>query len=126
MTKIIIAQRIEALRESKGLLQLELAQLAQIEPSYVSKLEKGQAPNVSAIILARIARSLGTSLDYLVGLTNDPVPSPNPDTLSAVEQAARDPLLRRILDAWPHLSPALKQSAVDLLEHAAEHANPHK
>jgi len=98
MTTNITAQRMVSLRESKGLLQPDLAELAQIEQSYVSKLERGKAPNVSGVILARIARALETSTDFLLGLTDTPAPIP-----SANHPSMQDPLFLEFADAWPYL-----------------------
>lgn len=79
MTDNITAQRITYLRELRGLLQPDLAQLAQIEQSYVSKLERGKAPNVSGVVLVRIARALETTVDFLLGNSDNPNPHPAPN-----------------------------------------------
>ena len=113
MTTNITAQRIVSLRESRGLLQPDLARLAQIEQSYVSKLERGKAPNVSGIILARIARALGTSVDFLLGVSDDPAPRPIVN-----HPMLKDPLLQEFIAAWPDLDLKQRQAFVHLAKKA--------
>jgi len=88
-----LKDRIELLRKNKSWTQGQLALYAEIDRSYVTKLESGDAPNVSGIILARIARVLGTSTDYLLNLTDDPRPFP-----SVNHPALRDPRVHQLLD----------------------------
>ena len=64
--------RMRALRRRRGLSAEELARLAGITPRHVWRLEAGGRPRVAAVTLARIALALDTTLDYLMGLTDDP------------------------------------------------------
>jgi transcriptional regulator with XRE-family HTH domain len=111
--------RIRSLRENKDLQQPDLAKLAKIEQSYVSKLERGLAPNVSGIILGRLALVLETTVDYLLGLTSDPTPRP----VNQNHPALQDPDFREIMDLWPEFSVAIKQATKNLLVHVASHKN---
>ena len=58
----------------------EVSALSDISPEYLWKLRNGKAPNVSAVIIARLAEALGVSADYLLGIERDdhglPVPEP--------------------------------------------------
>ena len=94
----LLSQRITSLREYKELTQADLAEIAGIEPSYLSKLERNKSPNVAGIILARIATALETTTDYLLGLTNDPNVHPPPNS-----PALLDPLFRQIMTWWEEL-----------------------
>jgi transcriptional regulator with XRE-family HTH domain len=94
----LLPQRIVAMREHRGLSQSDLAELAGIGQAYVSKLERGIAPNAAGIILGKLATALETSVDYLLGLTDNPAPRP-----SANHPALRDPAFRELADAWPDL-----------------------
>lgn len=116
MTTNITARRIVALREKQGLLQPDLAQLAQIEQSYVSKLERGLAPNVSGVVLARIATALETTTDYLLGLSDDPNPRPAPNHASF---ATRE--FRQLAEAWAYLSDAGMEADLKILHGLAVH-----
>jgi len=65
-------QRLRQLRRSRGLPAHRLAKEASVSTRHIWRLEAGTRPNVRAVTLARIALVLETSLDYLVGLTDDP------------------------------------------------------
>jgi transcriptional regulator with XRE-family HTH domain len=70
----ILADRIVRLRERKGWTQGQLATYAQIERSYLSRIEGGVRTNVGGDHLRKIARALETSTDYLLNLTEEPRP----------------------------------------------------
>lgn len=63
-----IGERIKRLRISRGLTQTELAERAGIPQSLISRLEGQTRDNPSADVLRRLARSLGCTTDYLVGM----------------------------------------------------------
>lgn len=60
-----IGLRIRSLRNSQGLSQEKLAELAGVHPTYVSEIELGKA-NASLGILEGIALGLGMTLSELV------------------------------------------------------------
>jgi hypothetical protein len=64
-------QRMQELRRRQGLSAKILAYQADVDVRHVYRLEGGERPNVSAVVLARIAIALGTTLEYLLGLTDD-------------------------------------------------------
>ena len=61
-----------------------LAYRAGISYDYVYKILRGERPNVSAINLAMIAQTLGVSMEYLMGLADEP----------EVDKAVQDTLYR--------------------------------
>lgn len=68
-----IGERILNQRESLDKKQYRVAEEIGVTKTTMCKYERGQnIPN--ADILARLAVSLGTSADYLCGLTDDPAP----------------------------------------------------
>ena len=67
-----LGERIRLLREKKGWSTYRLAKVAQVASGYISEIENGMKKNVSGVVLARIARALETTGDYLVGNTDDP------------------------------------------------------
>jgi transcriptional regulator with XRE-family HTH domain len=109
----LIPSRITSLREYKGLSQAEFAKLAQIEQSYVSKLERGRAPNVAGIVLARIASVLETSVDYLLNLTNDPVSHP------FVDPPLDDPTFARLTEHYLALDDEGRKALLFIAERMA-------
>jgi transcriptional regulator with XRE-family HTH domain len=68
-----IGQRIVALRESKGWKQKELAAVTGIPIPTLNRIERG-LQSVFAERVVTLAKALGVSADYLLGITNTPVP----------------------------------------------------
>ncbi|MBR4288809.1 MAG: helix-turn-helix transcriptional regulator [Clostridia bacterium] len=66
-------KRIRALREDRDITQMKMAQLLKIHQTTYSDYELGNL-NVPADILIRLAKFYETSIDYIVGLTDDPRP----------------------------------------------------
>ena len=70
-----MAKRLRKCRNEAGLTQIKVAIYCDITEKAYQNYELGvHEPNVS--ILARIARFYKVSIDYLVGLTDDPKPYP--------------------------------------------------
>ena len=67
--------RLKALRKAKGYTQTKMQMLAGIEQSDYAKIETGKR-YYTFDQCRRIALALGTSMDYLAGLTDDPRPYP--------------------------------------------------
>lgn len=67
--------RIKDARENKDLTQQELAEYLQCDQSLYSKYERGLR-EVPLQIMYKLARYYDTSIDYLVGLTDEKVPYP--------------------------------------------------
>lgn len=63
--------RLRAAREKRGLTQRDLGRLCDLGVNQINRYENGLSDPSSAI-LTTIARELGVSIDYLVGLTDDP------------------------------------------------------
>ncbi len=68
---VVMGERIRRLRLARDLRVEELAARADLSVAQVYRLQNDERPNVSAVVLARIAGALDTTLDYLLGLTND-------------------------------------------------------
>jgi transcriptional regulator with XRE-family HTH domain len=68
-------ERIRALREDKDLKQWQLAEYLQVSQSSYSDYEHGNA-NIPIAILKKLALFFGTSIDYMLELTDDPRPYP--------------------------------------------------
>ncbi len=67
--------RLRDLREDKEVSQQELADLLNIRQSAYSHYETGKRqPSIESLI--KLAYFYDTSLDYLVGITDDPTPYP--------------------------------------------------
>ena len=64
--------RIEALRLERGLTVREAAEKAGLSGAHIYRLQANERPNSAARTVARIALALDTSVEYLLGLTDDP------------------------------------------------------
>jgi transcriptional regulator with XRE-family HTH domain len=124
----VIGARIKALREYLDLEAGQLAYKAKVDRSYIFYLERNERPNVSGVILGRIADALNTSVDYLLGRTNDPGPpagrqGPDPRVLQDAEHLSRaTERVRRysmdildILQELEEIAPDLVPGAVNIL-----------
>jgi len=69
-----INERIGDLRTSRGLSQRELCDLIGVVPSQLSRIENGKIQNISSNILIKLAKALGVSVDYILGLTTVSTP----------------------------------------------------
>src|SRR2546423_1682827 len=72
-----LGEKLKELRERRGWSQHELARQAHVRQALISALETGKQADTTGSVLRRLARTLGVSIDYLVGLYNhDPNRSP--------------------------------------------------
>ena len=68
-------EHLRALREDRDLSQTELAELLNIHQTTYSDYELGRV-NIPIPLLIRLALFFDTSVDYIVGLTNEKRPYP--------------------------------------------------
>jgi XRE family transcriptional regulator, master regulator for biofilm formation len=62
----MIGQRVKNLRKIKGYSISELAKLANVSKSYLSQIERDLKTNPSLQFLNKLAKTLDTSIDYLL------------------------------------------------------------
>ena len=67
--------RLKKKKKKKGYTQIKMQMMTGIDQSDYSKIETGRR-NMSFEQCKRIAQALGTSMDYLAGLTDEPKPYP--------------------------------------------------
>jgi len=70
-----VAERLRALRKERGFTQIKMQMLTGIDQSDYSKLERGKR-YYTYEQCRKIAIALGTSMDYLTGLTDEKAPYP--------------------------------------------------
>ncbi|MBN1955859.1 MAG: helix-turn-helix transcriptional regulator [Anaerolineae bacterium] len=70
-TPTVDKDRIKGLRVGRAMRAEEVARRAGISTAQVYRLENGERPNATAVTMARIAQALGTSVEYLLGMTDD-------------------------------------------------------
>ena len=67
--------RLKELREDRDLFQKDIAKLIHIDQSNYSKYELGKI-NIPISSLIKLSEFYNTSIDYLLGLTNETKPYP--------------------------------------------------
>ena len=73
--------RVKQLRKQRGITQVKMQMLTGIDQSDYSKIESGRR-YYTFEQCRRIALALGTSMDYLAGLTDDSRPYPRSEDSS--------------------------------------------
>jgi transcriptional regulator with XRE-family HTH domain len=63
--RLAFGRTVRRLRESRGLSQEKLAELAGIHRTYIGDVERGTR-NIALVNMTRIAKALGTSLSRLI------------------------------------------------------------
>jgi DNA-binding XRE family transcriptional regulator len=69
--RAMLGQRIRQARERKGWSQRALARQAGVRHAIISELETGKKTDTIGVILKRLARALGVSVDYLLETFED-------------------------------------------------------
>lgn len=64
-------ERILILRRRNDLTQRELAKMAGINSNTLARVERGEVKDLAGQAIAKLARALGCSGDYLLGLTDE-------------------------------------------------------
>lgn len=76
MSDIIDPQVMRSLREARGWDQLTLATAADVDPSVVSRLERGLQQDLMASVLVALAHALDTPVDALLIASAQHAPPP--------------------------------------------------
>ena len=66
-----LGSRVAKLRRERKLSQQELAKRVGVHQSFISKMESGEQANPNAEIVKNLAKALGCTADYLVGMYED-------------------------------------------------------
>jgi transcriptional regulator with XRE-family HTH domain len=66
-----LGERVHLLRRRIGWTQRELGEIAKINPNNVARIERSDIKDPGGQLVARLAQALGTSTDYLLGLTEE-------------------------------------------------------
>jgi len=104
-----IGARVRSLREHRDWSQEDLAGASELQRPHISLIENNER-TPGADSLAKLARALQTSTDYLLGLTDNPAPTP-----VANHPSLRDPAFAELADAWPNLSPVIQESMLNVI-----------
>jgi transcriptional regulator with XRE-family HTH domain len=70
-------ERIAVLRRRQGMTQRELGEESEVHWNTIARLERGKLTDLPGKAVARVAKALGTSADYLLGLSEREDPQEN-------------------------------------------------
>jgi transcriptional regulator with XRE-family HTH domain len=68
----IVKDRLKSARKTRDLRQKQLEEISGIPQNTISRIELGKNPEISTRTLVALARALGVSADYLLGLKDEP------------------------------------------------------
>jgi transcriptional regulator with XRE-family HTH domain len=74
MAQLSFGERIALLRRRQDMTQKELGTESQVHPNTIARLERGRLTDLPGSMVARIAKALGTSADFLLGITENDEP----------------------------------------------------
>lgn len=94
-----LAQRVLLSRRDLDWKQEKLAEVSGISRTYISDIERGRITNVGVEVLFALADALGVSVQYLLGVTEDPLAGVKD------EEEEKDPLVQELLSIYQQLSP---------------------
>lgn len=69
-----LGKRVRALRRQQDLTQRQLAERSHMNPITISRLEHGNSEHVYARTVRDLARALGCTTDYLLGMDEEETP----------------------------------------------------
>jgi transcriptional regulator with XRE-family HTH domain len=108
-------------RDDLGLTQEELAARTGISRPYLTTIEKGRADNVGIRIIESLADALGVTVNYLLGLSDNPLPD-DARTLAEsavvyeVDSISQRRRVQRMLDLFTALDEPGQEMALRLME----------
>ena len=68
------AERVKTARDTHGWTRRELAKRAGLHEQHLAKVERRDRYRIEGDTIGKLAKALGVSTDYLIGLTDDPTP----------------------------------------------------
>jgi XRE family transcriptional regulator, master regulator for biofilm formation len=84
-----VGERIKRLRIEKNYSITELSEKANVSKSYLSYIERGIQENPSLQVLARLAKTLDTNLEFLMGQDNIVDHEIDPEWVHLVDEAIK-------------------------------------
>jgi transcriptional regulator with XRE-family HTH domain len=73
-TSAFHGERMRELRQTQGISADRLGKITDLTTRHIYRLERNERPNTRGVTVARLAVALGTTTDFLLGLTDDPSP----------------------------------------------------
>lgn len=96
--EVTFGHRLRQARKDAGLSQADLAERIGVQQPWISEMEHGRQGPVSANTLLHLARALGVSTEYLLGLSDAQVARPTPRRRKKAEQ--KNTAALAMLEQW--------------------------
>jgi transcriptional regulator with XRE-family HTH domain len=110
----IMPTRLKECRKSARLSQGQVAEYEGCTQQYISQLESGVNKPPVVELLYRMANRYQTSVDYMLGLTNDPTPA---------SRRELSPAVREMRGLFEQLTPARQDEAMALMRAMLDNQN---
>ena len=120
-----LGTRLLLSRRDLGFHQKDVTALTGLSPSRISEIENGDGANTSISTIFLLANALGVRVEYLLGLTDDPLgegdekvlKEMNPDyVVFEVESLRMRSDIQRLVDAWVELDHEQRSLVLILVE----------
>ena len=120
----ILAQRLLLSRRDLDWDQLDLSAKSGISQTYISQIERGRKSNLGIDVVFALAESLGVTVPYLLGISDDPLGEGSTPVLKQmsgeyiavdVEDHEQRQLIQEAIDTLTALPPRDRRIAMDLL-----------
>ena len=115
-----LGKRLLLSRRDLRLNQEELSEISGVSRQYISDIERGRAKNVGVEVVFALAKALGVSVEYLLGLTDVPLPEESESVLREdrvvyeVGDARERALLQELVEVFQELDEEERRLLLDL------------
>jgi len=102
-----LGEKVKELREKKGMNQKQLADASRITQATISRIEQGKVNQLKSEALKRLAEALGSTVDYLVDMT---------DKLTAEDVLQSDETAKCLFRRYEKLSSDGRKQLIDFVQ----------
>lgn len=120
----MLASRVLMSRRDLDLDQKQLSEQSGVSRPYISQIERARKTNVSVDVLFSLADALGVTVQYLLGLSDDPLGEGSEKVLREqsgdyvvfeVESGEERRVMQQLIDEYSALSPRSQRLAIEYL-----------
>jgi len=120
----VLASRVLLSRRDLDWDQKQLSEQSGVSRPYISQIERARKTNISVDVLFSLADALGVTVQYLMGLTDDPLGEGSERVLREqsgdyvvfeVESGEERRVMQQLVDEYSALSPRSQRLAIEYL-----------
>ncbi|HRW51061.1 MAG: helix-turn-helix transcriptional regulator [Caldilineaceae bacterium] len=120
----VLASRVLLSRRDLDWDQKQLSEQSGVSRPYISQIERARKTNISVDVLFALADALGVTVQYLMGLTDDPLGEGSERVLREqsgdyvvfeVESGEERRVMQQLVDEYSALSPRSQRLAIEYL-----------